>query len=288
MATSAEWPPSIGLQTGMQFFSSDPHPVGRASSSLVRSAIRRVLDVVRFWLGLVLFGLLSLLWSLPAGLLRHVLSRQAGAQLGQLMIMAGFRTYLGAMQALGLFHCDLRALDTLANEGALIIVANHPSLLDAVLVVSRLPRVICIAKANLWDNWFLGGGIRLAGYLRNDAPLALVRSALAELRRGQQILIFPEGTRTVAVPVARFKGGFAIMAQKSGIPVQTVLLESTSPYLTKGWPLFKRPPAPLVYRARLGARFEVTVGAEVHEFTAGLEGYFRHELGASRQAQEIA
>lgn len=271
----------------MQFFSSDHPPVGLGSSPTSHGAARRALDGVRFWLGLVLFGLLSLLWSLPAGLLRHVLPRRAAARLGQLMIMAGFRTYLGVMQAIGLFRCDLRALDALAKEDALIIVANHPSLLDAVLIVSRLPRVICIAKANLWDNWFLGGGIRLAGYLRNDAPLALIRGALAELRRGQQMLIFPEGTRTVAAPVARFKGGFAIMAQKSGVPVQTVLLESPSPYLTKGWPLFRRPPAPLVYRARLGARFEVPPDADIHEFMAALEGYFRHELGATRLAQEI-
>ena len=206
-----------------------------------RGRLRRAADMLLFQFGLALFGVLCLLWSLPAGLLALVLPRRVGAPLGQRMIMTAFRAYIAMMEAVGLFRCDLHALDALRAERRLIIAANHPSLLDAVLIVSRLPRTVCITKASLWENWFLGGGIRLAGYIRNDAPLALVRNGLAALRDGQQMLIFPEGTRTVASPVNPFKGGFAIMAQKSGVPVQTVLIESPSRYLTKGWPLL--PPA---------------------------------------------
>jgi 1-acyl-sn-glycerol-3-phosphate acyltransferase len=195
------------------------------------------------------------------------------------MIMTGFRGYLAAMEAVGLFNCDLRALDALRNEGAMIIAPNHHSLLDAVLVISRLPRVVCITKASLWDNWFLGGGIRLASYIRNDAPVNLIKLALIELRADRQLLIFPEGTRTVVPPINPFKGGFALMAQKAGVPVQTVFIESSSRYLTKGWSLFRRPDFPLNYRARLGRRFDV--GDDVHGFVAELERYFRRELGAS-------
>jgi 1-acyl-sn-glycerol-3-phosphate acyltransferase len=256
---------------------------GRAGARPVRSGGRRTLDMLLFPCGVVLFGLLCLAWSLPAGLLARLLPRRLGAPLGQWMIMAGFRTYLAAMEGVGLFRCDLRALDALRGEDRLIIAANHPSLLDAVLVISRLPRTVCITKASLWDNWFLGGGIRLAGYIRNDAPLALVRSGLAALRGGQQMLIFPEGTRTVASPVNPFKGGFAIMAQKGGAPVQTVLIETPSRYLTKGWPLFRRPDTPLVYRARLGRRFTLPPDGDAHDFVAGLEAYFQAELAATRE-----
>ena len=61
--------------------------------------------------------------------------------------------------------------------------------------------------------------------------------------------------------------------------VQTVLLETNSPYLMKGWGLCRQPPFPLVYRARLGRRFYVTGGAEA--FAQQLEAYFRTELGPS-------
>jgi 1-acyl-sn-glycerol-3-phosphate acyltransferase len=119
----------------------------------------------------------------------------------------------------------------------------------------------------------------LASYIRNDAPVKLIKLALAELRAGRHLLIFPEGTRTVVPPVNSFKGGFALMAQRAGVPVQTVFIESPSRYLTKGWPLFRRPERPLIYRVRLGQRFDV--GQDVHKFVADLEQYFRHELATS-------
>jgi 1-acyl-sn-glycerol-3-phosphate acyltransferase len=258
-----------------------------SGTGTVRSDIlHRISDPVLFWGGLALFGFSCLAWSLPAGLLNRTLPRRMRAPLGQFMIMAGFRCYLATMEALGVFRCDLQALDALRGEGALVIAPNHHSLLDAVLVISRLPRVVCITKASLWDNWFLGGSLRLASYIRNDAPVKLIKLALSELRAGHHLLIFPEGTRTVMPPVNPFKGGFALMAQKAGVPVQTIFIESSSRYLTKGWPLFRRPKGRLIYRARLGQRF--SVGNDVHKFVADLEQYFHRELTASTFDRDAA
>ena len=110
-------------------------------------------------------------------------------------------------------------------------------------------------KAKIWDNPVLGGGARLAGYIRNDSPRGMVRQAASELRAGHCLLVFPEGTRTRSRPVNRFKGGFALIAKRAGAPVQTVFIETDSPFLGKGWPAFKRPRFPVVYRVRLGERF---------------------------------
>lgn len=242
-----------------------------------RSGVGRGFDYVLFYAMLALFGIISLGWSLPAGLLYRLLPRRIGRSLGQFMIMAGFRHFLGWMWLSGIARLDLTALDTLRGEAGLVIVPNHPSLLDVVLVISRLPRVTCIMKAGLLDNPFLGGGARLARYIRNDTPLPLVRSAAAEIRAGRQLLIFPEGTRTVHRPVNAFKGGFAAIAKAAGAPVQTVFIETNSAFLGKGWKLFRKPEFPLTYRARLGRRFEVDGGAQA--FTQRLEAYFREELG---------
>jgi 1-acyl-sn-glycerol-3-phosphate acyltransferase len=135
---------------------------------------------------------------------------------------------------------------------------------------------VCITKASLWDNPALGAGARLAGYIRNDAPLRLVRQAARAVRGRSQLLIFPEGTRTLGGPVNAFKPGFALMARQAGVPVQTVFLHASSPYISKGWPLWRRPDFPLVYRARLGERFIVEGSAVA--FSARLEAYFRAEL----------
>lgn len=222
------------------------------------------------------FALMCLAWSLPAGLLHHLLPKKPGERLGQFAIMLGFRAYLFLVRASGLVNCDLSALDALRDEESLVITTNHPSLIDVVLIASRLPRAVCILKANLLDNPFLGGGARLAGYIRNDSVQGMIHKSLAVTRDGGQLLVFPEGTRSEAAPVSGFKGGFGLIARRNRIPVQTVFIEASSPFLGKGWPFWRKPVFPLVYSVRLGKRFEVT--GRVKTFVDDLEQYYRQQL----------
>lgn len=229
--------------------------------------------------GLLLFAVASLAWSLPAAVLYPLLPPRSGGRLGRAAIATGFRWYLNVLQASGIVRLDLRALDALRDERGLIIAPNHPSLMDVVLVASRLPRVTCIMKAEIWDNILLGGGARLARYIRNDTRVNMIRLAAQRLESGGQLLIFPEGTRTVLPPVNEFKGGFALIAKKAACPVQTVFIDTESPFLGKGWPLLRKPAFPLVYRARLGRRFEVP--DDIRNFVAELEAYYRQELAGT-------
>ena len=259
----------------------------RPTTTATWPASSRRVSRVLFWLkrpyeylvlygGLLLFGLSVFIWSAVAAVIYPLLPRRLGSRLGQLTIMAIFRGFLYVLQASGIVKCDLSALDALRDDGALVIAPNHPSLLDAVLVVSRLPRVVCIMKAEIWDNVFLGGGARFASYIRDDFPFTMVRSAAAAVRAGNQLLIFPEGTRTRQKAGYHFKGGFALIAKTARVPVQTVFIETNSLFLSKGWPLFRKPAFPLIYRARLGRRFEVQEDAK--SLIADLECYYRETL----------
>ena len=84
----------------------------------------------------------------------------------------------------------------------------------------------------------------------------MVREAVARLHDGGQLLVFPEGTRTVTPPINALKGAFALIAKKSGKPVQLIDIETDSPYLRKGWPLWRRPDIPLRYCVRLSPRID--------------------------------
>lgn len=229
--------------------------------------------------GLLLFALLCLAWSLPAGLLRHVLPHRVAEHIGQYAIMRVFRIYLFLVRASGLVKLDLTALDALRGE-PLIIATNHPALIDVVLIGSRLPRMVCVLKATLLDNPMLGGGASMAGYIRNDSTGNLIRRAAAAMRDGHQLLIFPEGTRTVTQPINAFKGGFGLVAKKAGVPIQTVFIETNTPFLGKHWPLLKKPEFPLVYRVRLGERFDAS--GDVKTFVADLESYYRREMSKQK------
>lgn len=238
--------------------------------------LRTLCDTLALWYGLALLGAICLSWCALAAILHPLLPRRWGRPIGRFAIMAGFRIYLRALRLTGQLRCDLSALDALKGERSLVIACNHPCLLDAVLLVSRLPNAVCIMKADLVDNIFLGAGARLAGYMRNDSAHGMVRLAVAELREGAQLLVFPEGTRTARAPVNPFKPGFALMARKAGVPIQSVFIETDSPYLSKGWPLFKRPAMPIAYRVRLGRRFDPP--QDITAFMAEFERYYAQQL----------
>ncbi|HEY9097783.1 MAG TPA: lysophospholipid acyltransferase family protein [Thiobacillus sp.] len=241
-----------------------------------RRALHRVYEYSVLWVGLVALGLSSLIWTVFALPLNLVLPKRQAVALGRGVISHAFRVYLGFLTAIRAIHFDLTELDALRAEGPMIIAPNHPCLLDALMVLSRLPGIACIMKADIVDNVFFGVGARMAGYIRNDAQLSMVKQSVAELKQGSQLLVFPEGTRTTRWPVNVCKGTTALVASRAQVPIQTVFIETDSAYLSKGWPLFRRPRFPIHYRVRLGRRFDPP--GKAGTFTEDLERYFIEEL----------
>jgi len=244
------------------------------------AGLRSLYEYIVLFGSLFLFGAAGLTYTLVGAVLYPLLPRHIGVRLGRLIMTGIFRPYIALIQASGLVKCDLSALDALSNGEAVIIAPNHPSVIDVVLIGSRLTNIVCIMKADIQDNILFGGGARLAGYIRNDSTGNMVRRSVAELKDGSQLLIFPEGTRTIAQPVNKFKSAFALIARKSGVPVQTVFIESNTPFLGKGWPLLKKPKFPLVYKVTLGERFEAV--DDTKKFVDDLEKYYREQLAQSK------
>ncbi|MEO5766432.1 MAG: lysophospholipid acyltransferase family protein [Casimicrobiaceae bacterium] len=227
------------------------------------------------YFGVACLGLLCIVWTPFAILLPALLPARFARTVGQWGITLGFRAYVWILALIGAFRFDLRALDALRGQPPMIIAPNHPGLIDAVLVISRLP-VNCIMKAALERNFFLGAGARLAGYIGNDSVHRMIQRSVRSLRQGDHLLIFPEGTRTTRAPVNAFTGSIGIIARRAGVPIQTVIIDTDSPYLSKGWSLLRRPKLPITCRVRLGQRFDPPQSAR--EFVADLERYFAAEL----------
>lgn len=229
--------------------------------------------------GLGALAVVCLTWTPLALALHPVLPTPLGRWLGRRAIMGGFRLYVGILRWLCACRFDLSEIDALRDQGPMVIAANHPSLLDAVLITSRLPNAVCFMKADLMDNPLFGAGARMARYVRNDNLLNAVLSCRRELQQGAQLVIFPEGTRTVGYPqnpLNPLSRSTALIATRAAVPVQTLIVEFSSPYLGKGWPLWRKPSLPLSCRIRLGKRFDAPRDARA--FTAELEAYFRAEL----------
>lgn len=244
--------------------------------SLLLRPLLAIYDYLLLYLGLAWLGLLCLGWTLIATLLHPLLPRRTGIALGRFVIMAGFRVYLATLSLSQRCRFDLKALDALRDDVPLIIAPNHPGLLDAVMIISRLPNVACVMKAELMNNLFLGAGARLAGYIRNISVRQILQEAEKDFANDSHLLLFPEGTRTTRRPVNALTGSTALISRQAGVPVQTVIIETDSPFLGKGWPLFRKPAMPLYFRVRLGRRFAPPQDAR--RFTAELEQYFKEEL----------
>jgi 1-acyl-sn-glycerol-3-phosphate acyltransferase len=226
-------------------------------------------------LGLGGLGLLGLL-ALPIALVLMCLPAAIRISAGRRLISSGLAGYLYFLKVFCSVRIDSSALDTVRLEWPLIIIANHPSLLDAVVLLARLPRAVCVMKGSLKRNILFGPMAHLAGYVSNDDPMTLIRQTCDELAGGAQILIFPEGTRTLTFPVNPFSEATAFIAARSGVPVQALLMEFSSPYLGKAWPLFRKPVLPLCITVKRGQKFGPL--SDRLALTERLESYFRAHL----------
>ena len=249
--------------------------------------LRRPYEAAVSLLAFAYFGIGGVLYTLVGGIAAVFSRDRSGHLAGRRAVSAGFRSFLGFWKLSGLVTVDTAALEPLRGQEGLIIAPNHPSILDAVFIMARLPEVACVLKAGLLRSPFIGGGARWSGHIRNDAGAGMVRQAAAELAAGGQLLVFPEGTRTVpgARPTNPFKGAFALIARASQSPVQTVLLRYNTELLGKGWRWWRVPRYPLVFRAELGKRFDPPpADGDVRAWMNEIEGYFKTALTAGDDA----
>jgi len=228
-----------------------------------------------FWcVGLLGFG--TFLWTPVAALLRLVLPRAVGHRVGRDVARRFFVFYLANLRATGYVRIELDALAAIRDQRGIIVAANHPCLLDALMLLSRLPDGVPLMKAELERSVFWGAPAHLAGYISNRNIMDAVRTARDRIAEGAQLLIFPEGTRTHPWPLGPLRGAIAIIAQRAQAPVQTVIIETNTLFLSKGWPLLRMPPLPLHFRVRLGRRFEPPPDAS--RFMVELREHFEQEL----------
>ena len=240
-----------------------------------------VLQTAAFFGAYFMFAMVGMMVSVacavPAILFRGV----HGRLFGQWLIHALFRFFVGYLRVVGLVELDARELSGVRDDHGVIVAANHPGLLDAVLMVSQLPRTVCLMKGSLARNIIFSGTARLAGYVHNESSLGLVKKCGQRLKEGANLLVFPEGTRTKGGKLLPFKMGFALVAVLTRSAVQTIIITAEGNCLGKGRPLFEKPAFPTRFSLRLGKRFQPEPGEDAKHFGGAVENYFRESLSRS-------
>ena len=196
--------------------------------------------ILRAWhfvasaLAFALFGLGGVMLPLAVFPLLRALpgSREERQIRCQLAVQRCFRLYLAIIEALGVVRMQVDGAEELREPGQLV-VANHPTLLDAVFLISRMPQADCVAKQATWSNPFMRGVVSATGYLSNDLGVELVEACAERLRAGRSVLLFPEGTRSPKGGLGPFQRGAVHVALRAGKPLRTVVLTCSPPALMR-------------------------------------------------------
>ena len=196
-----------------------------------------------------------------------------------------FKLFVSLMHLLGAirFHVNDKAqIESLKGQ---LILANHPSLIDVVVLISVIKNADCVVKAHLFKNPFVRGVIKSTGYISNDDPQELLRECEQSLQTGNNLIVFPEGTRTEPHKKLKFKRGAANIAIRCNAPITTFLIKMKPNTLTKGTPWYKVAPYQAHFTMRLTsqqfncATYDSDMPAmQSRQLTKDLQHYFTQEL----------
>ena len=186
-----------------------------------------------------------------------VRDRERRVRIARDVIRATFRCFVGLMRALGVLTLEVRGLERLRGGGRLIL-ANHPTLIDVVLLMAVIEQGDCIVKSTLGRNPFTRGPVRAAGFVLNDGGEGLLADCLRSVRTGSNLIIFPEGTRSVPGTPLKLERGAARVAVHGELDVTPVRIRCTPPTLAKGEKWYRVPVSRPHFRLEVDEAIAIT------------------------------
>ena len=144
-----------------------------------------------------------------------------------------WRAFVWLMCSLRLIKINCSACKQLKSLRGTIVIANHPSLIDVVILVSIIPNSVCVVKESLFKNFFIRRVIRKT-YLSNTMnPDEFLSRGTDILSKGYNIVIFPEGTRTIPNKTVRLHRGFAYLQMATCANILPIKITNTPAILGK-------------------------------------------------------
>lgn len=217
----------------------------------------------------VLFGSVSLVLNFTCALLLLLPGRERFGPMAREAIRRLFVAWCAWFQAMRLVYLNWQGFTPEAMSGPAVYIANHPSMMDASFLLSRLPDAICIFKPSFMRNPAIAPAALLAGYASGDAGVDLIRDVAGRVADGRSLLIFPEGTRTQpGIALNPLKPGFALIAARAQAPVRLIIIQPSCPLRPKGSPWWSIPQFPAHVDITLLGELNRTGAANAAELTA--------------------
>lgn len=234
-----------------------------------------------FGAGSITIGVLVML---PLALLFFA-APQTRVKLWRRVIRLAFAGFVRLAEWLGVLSVHFHNASALRAPGQ-FIVANHPSLLDVVILISRLPDVDCVIKHKLSRNPIVSLQVWLADYVRNDSAEQVIDESARRLKLGRSLIVFPEGTRTRRNRPLKFLRGSARMLLASDAALRPVVIHCHPRALAKHDPWYSIPERKIAYHIFVGPcldiesfrRADQPTSLRARRLTVWLEQWFVQEL----------
>ncbi|MCJ8303394.1 lysophospholipid acyltransferase family protein [Shewanella sp.] len=198
-----------------------------------------------------------------------------------------FRAFVYMLTWTGVIKVSSDNIARLASAKGRVVIVNHPTLVDVVVLISLMPNAGCIVKQGIWRNPFMRGVVACAGYIPNRGAELLLEDCRHVLKSGTNLIIFPEGTRTVlGTSINSFARGAANIALRTKTDLLPVVLRTNAPGLSKQEAWYQIPRRTIGMRVEVGEtidhiRYDAMAGGDAkmaRQLTRDLEDYFKTNL----------
>lgn len=177
----------------------------------------------------ILIGIASILIPLP-------MKREKKKQLFSRIIMHGLHIFLKTS------WIARRKTDNMVGETfekPALIIANHQSFVDILVMLSLAPRLVMVTNNWVWHSPFFGKIVRYADFVSTaDGYENLLTRLQEKVAGGYSVVVFPEGTRSADGRLHRFHKGAFYLAEQLRLDILPVILYGTGMIISKRQPFY--------------------------------------------------
>jgi 1-acyl-sn-glycerol-3-phosphate acyltransferase len=241
--------------------------------------MRRAYYIFAYYASFLVFGIVGLGLNILCALLLLVPRRHRPGAWVRRVIGLLVDLWVRWLNACGIVRVTYHGFDG-PIVGGVVVVANHPTLIDAPVLLARMPDATCIFKPAIMRNPVIGPAAILAEYTPGGDGLTTIRAVGTKVAAGRALLIFPEGTRTATgTTLGPLKAGFAVIAARGRAPVQAVVIRATPGLVSRDRPWWRYPDTlPAFVSVTLDRRWEHDPSRHAQELTALVEQRLREVL----------
>ena len=186
-------------------------------------------------------------------------------------------------------HVKKRIINTLNEklDKPAIVISNHHSVIDSLLMQSLNPKLILMVNDWVWDSPFMGPIVRLGGFIPKAAGYEENLDKIRELfNDGYSLGIFPEGSRSETAKIGRFHKGAFYIAEKLNVDIVPIIFHGNAFVQGKDDSFLLKPGTVTVkYLPRISAT-DKSYGETYSDKTKNISKYFKAEYSKIRTEVE--